>query len=299
VDKRYLNEKKFLSQKKYKEQLFPKSVADEFILQDPSVSYRVLNLNNPFVESRTSYHHKSIGGYHAAKLGRYQDLIDRRLIEEIQSIIGAFQTATVMEDFDAAFADCPSLNMLNAKYIIYHPEQPPLVNPFINGNAWFVQSYRFVDTPDDEMAALETLDPKTEAVFDRMFNDGLPDLKIIPDSTAWIEMTAYYPNKVEYQSSSAQAGLVVFSEVYYKNGWKAFIDGAPAPIYRANWILRSLVVPAGNHHIEFVFDPDDVRIAGTITTVFSGLLLLLLIVSIVISAVPSLRNKRNKPEAGS
>ena len=275
VDKRYLNEKYFVSKKKYKEQLFPKSAADEFILKDPAISYRVLNLNNPFTESRTSYHHKSIGGYHAAKLGRYQDLIDRRLIKEIQSIAGAFQTVAAVEDFYPVFADCPTLNMLNAKYIIYQPEQPPLLNPSINGNAWFVRSYYFVDTPDEEIAALETLNPKFEAVFDRNFNDCLPDLEIVPDSTASIEMTAYYPNKVEYRSSSAQPGLAVFSEIYYKNGWKAFIDGQSVPISRADWILRALVIPAGEHHIEFVFDPDDVRTAGTITTVFSGLLLLL------------------------
>ena len=294
VDKRYLNEKNFVSKKKYKEQLFPKSVADEIILQDPALSYRVLNLNNPFHESRTSYYHKSIGGYHAAKLGRYQDLIDRRIIKEMQSITGAFQAASTVEDLYPVFADCPTLNMLNAKYIIYHPEQPPLLNPFINGNAWFVQSCHFVDTPDEEIAALETLNPKIEAVFDRNFNDHLPDLEIVPDSTASIEMTAYYPDKVEYQSSSTQSGLAVFSEIYYKNGWKAFVDGKPATIYRANWILRALIVPAGNHHIEFVFDPDDIRICGTITTIFSGLLLLLVIVFVIISAIPPFRTKLNK-----
>ncbi|MDR1526981.1 MAG: YfhO family protein [Dysgonamonadaceae bacterium] len=281
VDKRYLNEKNFLNKKNYKEQQFPKSVSDNHILPDPALSYRVLNLNNPFNESRTSYYHKSIGGYHAAKLGRYQDLIDRRLTKEIQSIIAVFQTATTLEDLAHVCENCPTLNMLNAKYIVYHPEQPPLVNPYINGNAWFVQSYRFTDTPDDEMAALETLDPKTEAVLDKQFENPLAGLQIIPDSTASIEMTAYYPDKVEYQSSAAQTGLAVFSEIYYKNGWKAFIDGKQVPISRADWLLRALVIPAGEHHIEFVFDPDDVQMAGTVTTVFSGLLLLLIIGSIV------------------
>jgi hypothetical protein len=277
VDKRYLNDKNFLSKKNYKEQQFSKSVADNLILQDPALSYRVLNLNNPFNESRTSYYHKSIGGYHAAKLRRYQDLIDRRLTKENQSIIAAFPTATSIDDLIKVFDNCPTLNMLNVKYIIYNPEQPPLVNPYADGNAWFVQSCRFTDTPDEEMAALETLNPKTEAVLDKQFEEQLAGLQIIPDSTASIEMTAYYPNKVEYRSSSAQTGLAVFSEIYYKNGWKAFIDGKQVPVGRADWTLRALVVPAGEHRIEFVFDPDNVRIAGTITTVFSGLLLLLII----------------------
>jgi hypothetical protein len=213
-------------------------------------------------------------------------------MKEIQTIIDVFPKVTAVEDFYPVFAACPTLNMLNAKYIIYHPEQPPLVNPFVDGNAWFVQSYAFVNTPDEEIAALETLNPKTEAVFDRTFN-AVPDLEILPDSTASIEMTAYYPNKVEYQSSSAQTGLAVFSEVYYKNGWKAYIDGERTPIYRANWILRSLIVPAGNHRIEFVFDPDDIRVCGTITTIFSGLLLLLVIVSIIMSAIPFLQKRSN------
>jgi hypothetical protein len=164
---------------------------------------------------------------------------------------------------------------LNTKYLIYSPEQPPLVNSYADGNAWFVNSYRFVNTPDEEIGALETLHPKTEAVLDKEFESNLADFRIVPDSTASIEMTAYYPNRVEYQSSSAQAGLAVFSEVYYKNGWKAFIDGERTAISRADWILRAIIIPAGNHHIEFVFDPDDVRTAGTITTIFSGLLILI------------------------
>ncbi|GHV25530.1 hypothetical protein FACS1894176_04230 [Bacteroidia bacterium] len=254
------------------------------------MSYRVLNLNNPFNESGTSYYHKSIGGYHAAKLGRYQDLIDRRLTKEIQSIREASQTATSFEDLINVLANCPTLNMLNTKYLIYHPEQPPLVNPYIDGNAWFVDSYKFTTTPDEEMAALETLNPKTEAVFDQSFENnitavipakaGIPQLP--HDSLASIEMTAYYPNKVEYNSSSSQAGLAVFSEVYYQNGWKAFVDGERVAISRADWILRAITIPAGNHHIEFVFDPDDVRTAGTITTIFSGLLLLLLITALIV-----------------
>jgi len=293
VDKRYLSAKNFLPKNQFQKQLFPKSTADEFILQDPAISYRVLNLNNPFNESRTSYHHKSIGGYHAAKLGRYQDLIEHRLTKEIQSIIASFPTATSLDDLVDVCVDCPTLNMLNAKYILFNPEYPPLINPHANGNAWFVQSYFFVDTPDEEMAALHTLDPRIEAVFDRRFENYLSGLDIIPDPTVSIQMTAYYPNRVEYRSSSTQTGLVVFSEIYYRKGWKAFINGEPAPIHRANWILRALVVPAGDHHIKFVFDPDDIRVSGTITAVFSGLLLLLVITTLAFIAIRgAVKNKK-------
>jgi hypothetical protein len=284
VDKRYLSEKNFLSARNRKE--FSPSAADRAILQDTARSYRVLNLNNTFNESRTSYFHKSIGGYHAAKLGRYQDLIDRRLTKEIQALAMGFrgENAT-LDDLYAIASRCPTLNMLNAKYLIYDPEQAPLVNPYACGNAWFVGSCRFTDTPDEEMAALETLNPKTEAALDRQFEPLLsPGLQLAPDSAAFVEMTAYFPNRVEYQSSSSQAGLAVFSEIYYKKGWKAFIDGRPAPACRADWVLRALEIPAGRHRIEWVFDPDEVRVAGTVTTVFSGLLLLLVIAALCYGA---------------
>jgi hypothetical protein len=278
VDKRYLNDKNFVSKRLYSEQLFPKSVADNVILNDKDLSYRVLNLNNPFQEANTSYYHKSIGGYHAAKLGRYQDLIDRRLTQEMSGIIGRFSAPdATLESITEAFASTPTLNMLNTRYIIYSPQQPPIVNPNTFGNAWFVNSYRYVATPDEEMAALETLNPQTEAVLDKQFESSIGDLQIVPDSAATITLTAYFPNRVEYTSSSSQKGLAVFSEVYYKNGWKASIDGQPVPVSRADWILRAIVIPQGEHTITFVFDPDDVRLCGTITTIFSALLLLLVI----------------------
>jgi hypothetical protein len=275
VDKRYLNEDHFLPKRTYNEQLFPKSVADQAILEDKSLSYRVLNLRNPFQDAGTSYYHKSIGGYHAAKLGRYQDLINRRLSKELSAIVARFTPNATLDSIIDVFHSTPTLNMLNAKYLIFSPEQPPIVNPRIFGNAWFVNSYRFVETPDEEMAALDTLDPKTEAVFDKQFEGTIGNLQIIPDENASIQLTAYFPNRVEYTSSSSQKGLAVFSEVYYKNGWKATIDGQAAPISRADYILRAIVIPEGEHNIQFVFDPDDIRVCGIITTLFSALLMLL------------------------
>ena len=276
VDRRYLNKDNFYSTKNQKEQSFQKAVADNAILQDPDISYRVLNLNSPFLEARTSYFHKSIGGYHAAKLGRYQDLIDRRITKEIGSVFSAFSTATTLDDFGTTFANSTTLNMLNTKYLIYNPDQPPLYNSEAYGNAWFVDSYRFVNTPDEEMASLETLNPLVEAVFDQKFAENLK-LKITPDSMASIVMTSYAPDILEYKSSTQHEGLAVFSEVYYPYGWKAYIDGKQVPISRANWILRAIVVPAGEHNIKMVFDPDEVKVCGTVTTVASALIMLLVI----------------------
>ncbi len=276
IDKRYLNTSNFVSQKANKE-VFQKTVADNEILQDPALSYRVLNLNNPFQEARTSYYHKSIGGYHAAKLRRYQDLIDNRLMKETASIISVLTNNPTAENVMNALENSPSLNMLNTKYIIYDPGQAPIFNPYADGNAWFVDSYRFVNNPDEEMAALETLNPLKEAVLDKKFAENLQNLPITPDSTAHIAMTSYAPNAAEYKSSSQKEGLVVFSEVYYEHGWKAFVDEKQVPISRADWTLRAIVVPAGEHQIKFVFDPEEVRTCGTITTIMSGILMLLVI----------------------
>ncbi len=281
IDKRYLNNGKFITAHKYKEQIHRKMPVNEAILQDKSPSYRVLNLNNPFNETYTSYYHKSIGGYHAAKLRRYQDLIERRLTGEIQQIINTLGAGATENSIRETMEKCPSLNMLNTKYIIYDPSKAPIYNPAHDGNAWFVNSYRFVGSADEEIAALDLLDPRTEAVLDNKFASNMGDLKIIPDSIAKIEMISYAPNKMMYQSSSQQKGLAIFSEIYYPHGWKAFIDGKRVPINRADWTLRALVVPAGQHQIEMVFDHDGVKICGLITSVSSGILLLLFIGSLV------------------
>ena len=163
IDKRYLNENNFVAKSTYKTETFSPSVADQAILKDQHPSYRVLNLNNPFAETTTSYYHKSIGGYHAAKLKRYQELIDNRLDGEVNQIIGTFSSQNI-DTIMASFNKTKALNMLNAKYVIYHPEQPPLVNPNAMGNAWFVNEYKLVNNADEEIAAINTLDPHTTAV---------------------------------------------------------------------------------------------------------------------------------------
>lgn len=256
VDQRYLSKSSF--EKKKSEKVFEPSKADHIILEDKSLSYRVLNISSStFNEAATSYFHKSIGGYHAAKLRRYQELIDHRISKEIQSIVQSFQNANEMEDILSAFRQTPTINMLNGKYIIYDPGQAPILNPEANGNAWFVQEILPVNNANEELDALDTIDPLKIAVVDKKFAGTIGNRQsFAPDSTAAIELLQYQPAYLKYRSQTNAEQLAVFSEVYYANGWKAFIDGKPAEHFRADWILRAMNIPAGEHIIEFRFEPD-------------------------------------------
>ena len=275
VDRRYLNDKNYSFQTNT--DVYKPTVADNAILQDKTLSYRVLNLNNPWQETATSYYHHSVGGYYAAKLRRYQELIDHRLDGELKTIITALQSAKSMEDINAALSSLKSLNMLNTKYIIYNPGQPPLVNPYADGNAWFVSEAKVVDNADAEMAALNTIDPLKTAVVDKRFAASLKGFTPKADSTATIKLDAYRPNRLTYSYNSSVDQLVVFSEIYYQPGWKATIDGKSADHFRADWILRGMVVPSGKHQIVFEFYPDGYVTAAKISAYSSLLILLILI----------------------
>ncbi|HML64192.1 MAG TPA: YfhO family protein [Dysgonomonas sp.] len=276
IDKRYLNENNFVAKSTYKTETFSPSVADQAILKDQHPSYRVLNLNNPFAETTTSYYHKSIGGYHAAKLKRYQELIDNRLDGEVNQIIGTFSSQNI-DTIMASFNKTKALNMLNAKYVIYHPEQPPLVNPNAMGNAWFVNEYKLVNNADEEIAAINTLDPHTTAVVDKRFESELSGLKITPDSTATIELVSYKPDVLTYKTKAASEQLAVLSEIYFSNGWQAYVDGKEVPHFRADWTLRAMRVPAGEHEIVFKFEPQGYYNSRHVATASSAVLVLLLI----------------------
>ncbi len=276
VDKRYLGEKNFVNKSTYRTQTFPQSVADKAILQDQHPSYRVLNLNNTFEETSTSYYHKSIGGYHAAKLKRYQELIEHRLSGEIDHVIGTFQSQNI-DTITASFEGTPSLNMLNAKYVIYHPDQPPLVNPHAMGSAWFVEEYKLVNNADEEILDLNEIDPSKTAVVDKRFEGELSGLNIVADSTATITLTEYKPNRLIYKSKAGSEQLAVLSEIYFSDGWQAFVDGKEVPHFRADWTLRAMRVPTGEHEIIFSFEPKGYRTSRTVATASSALLILLLI----------------------
>lgn len=285
VDRRYLSEKNYV---------LPQTVtpykatrADIEILKDKDPSYRVLNLNNPFQDSNTPYYHKSIGGYHPAKLRRYQELIDYRLIPEMRSI----GQAKTIEELTAALQNCTSLNMLNTRYIIYSPEQAPVRNPYAYGNAWFVNQYELVADADAEIAALNTLQPLEKAVIDKRFASEVAGFAIQPDSTAQITLVSYKPDELVYKSRSASEQLAVFSEIYYPHGWKAYIDGKLQPHFRADWTLRAMRVPAGDHTIEFKFEPDTYYTVATVASVSSAVILLLLLVALAYSLWATIKKK--------
>lgn len=277
IDKRYVNDGSFDRRKP--EELYQPTVADQEILKDKD-SYRVLTLNNPFQETDVSYFHHSVGGYHAAKLRRYQELIDHCLFKEINGITAGLQNAQSIEDLYSALAASPSLNMLNTRYIIYNPEYPPITNPFAFGNAWFVKHVQIVENADAEIESLNRLDPLEEAVTDKRFAGYLDGLNYTVDSTAVIALTNYRPNRLTYTSQTASEQFAVFSEIYYQSGWQAYIDGTPVEHIRVDWTLRGLRVPAGTHEIVFEFKPKG-YITASYVTAYSSFLILLLVIGAI------------------
>ena len=292
VDKRYLNDTHFVNQKAH--EVYKLSAADEEILKDKS-SYRVLNLNNPFQETTVSYYHKSIGGYHAAKSRRYQELIDHRLSGEVNEIIKAMQQIETLDDslLLATLAQSTSLNMLNAKYIIYNPTQPPIHNPFAYGNAWFVSQGVIVENADAEIAALNEVDLLETAIIDKRFDAELKGFNPKADTTASIVQTSYRPNRLTYTSKSQSDQLAIFSEMYYQPGWNVTIDGQPASHFRVNWLMRGLCVPAGEHEIVFEFYPQGYVTAVNISTYSSFFILILVLFASLYSLY--LRKRGKKP----
>ena len=289
VDRRYLNDNNFSSEQLHES--YKATVADNEILKDKDPSYRVFNLNDPWQDTSTSYYHKSIGGYHAAKLRRYQELIDHRLSPEYMAIIKTLQKAKTAEDVMSTLASTTSLDMLNMRYIIYNPEQAPIRNPYAYGNAWFVGQVQVVNNADAEIAALDSLKPLETAVVDKRFADDLKGFVPQKDTAATIVMTSYKPNVVTYKTKAASEQLAVFSEIYYQPGWKAFVDGKLAPHFRADWTLRAMRIPAGEHQIAFKFIPDGYIRAYNIAY-YGGIIILLLFAGAIVYSVGRIWKQR-------
>ena len=274
VNKRYLYDEQFV-EKQQQTQSFQQTETDKLILQDEALDYRVLNLaSNTFNENNTAYWHKSVGGYHAAKLRRYQEMIEEHISGEMQGLYQAVADAGgEMELLNPA--DFPVLNMLNTRYFIFPlqgGQTVPLLNPFARGNAWFVNDVKYVNNANEEIEAIHELDPAHQAVVDKKFQEAIQP--ITSDSTATIQLVAYEPNYLKYEVNSEKGGTVVFSEIYYP-GWQSTVDGQPVPHGRANYILRAMNVPAGKHTVEFTFDPASLHTTETIAFVALGLLVLL------------------------
>ena len=278
VNKRYLNDEMFVpkSEREAPQQM---TQADEQILHDKSLDYRVLNLaSNTFNENETSYYHKSVGGYHAAKLRRYQEMIERYISPEMQQIFGAVSEAS--GDMTKINGDSiwPVLNMLNTKYMIFPlqgGQTVPLQNPYTYGNAWFVDKIQYAANANEEIAAVGQLNLRHEAVADAKFKTQLGEA-VDQDSVSIVTIKAYEPNELTYEVNSGKGGVVVFSEIYYP-GWTATIDGQPAELGRVNYILRALNVKPGKHDVVLTFKPKSVNTTETIAYVSYVILILLVL----------------------
>lgn len=245
VDKRYLNDRDF--EKKKSENAIEKTQVDEMILQDPDIHYRVYNNTTDFdKDALTAYYHKTLGGYHGAKMRRYQELIEWQLSKQ----------------------NWECYNMLNAKYFIVQDstgQKFPQLNPFgANGNAWFIKDIKWVNNADEEINALTGFKSKETAVIDKRFENELKDFTPQFDSTASIKLLTYAPNKLTYESNASSKQLAVFSEIYYDKGWNTYIDEQLVPHIRVNYVLRAMSIPSGKHNIVFKFEPKVVETGETI-----------------------------------
>ncbi|SHF06000.1 membrane protein YfhO [Bacteroides luti] len=276
VDKRYLKDSDFIEPEQRMVSV-QKTQTDEYILRDKSLDYRVLNFAvSTFNDNNTSYWHKSVGGYHPAKLRRYQEMIDHHISKEMAYL--QHQIPAVQGDMTKINPDSISvINMLNTKYFIFptgNSQTAPLQNPYAYGNAWFVENVKYVQNANEEIDALNTTVPTKTAVvsndFKQVFNGVQTAFK---DSLSTVKLTSYAPNALTYETSSSKDGVVVFSEIYYP-GWQAYLDGQAVDHGRADYILRAMKVPAGKHKIEFKFDPQSIHTTENIAYVALGVLIL-------------------------
>ncbi len=265
VGKRYLSNEDFVN-KRVVQNPFQPTRADKQIMQDEDPNFRVFNTTvSTFNDASTSYFHKSIGGYHGAKLERYQELIEYHISEQNQAV----------------------LNMLNTKYFIVKGNNGNPVaqrNPGALGNAWFIENYQIVANADEEINALDDFNPAKTAFVDKRFKEHLEGKTFEKDTTASIKLTSYEPNHLVYKSKTSKEQLAVFSEIYYPHGWKVYIDGKPADHFRVNYVLRAMVVPEGNHKIEFKFEPDLYHTGESIALASSIVVIILVLGGIYLEA---------------
>ena len=278
VNKRYLNDEMFVPQSE-REAPQQMSQTDELILRDKTLDYRVLNLaSNTFNENETSYYHKSIGGYHAAKLRRYQEMIEQYISPEMQRLMNA--VAEAGGDMTQVNGDsiCPVINMLNTRYLIFPlqgGQTVPIQNPYALGNAWFVDKLTYAKNANEEIMKVGRIDLRHEAVADEKFQAQLGEA-VAQDTTSTVTIKDYEPNQLTYEVNSGKGGVLVFSEIYYP-GWTATIDGEPAELGRVDYILRALQVKPGKHEVVLSFFPKSVDITETIAYTAYAILLLVLI----------------------
>ena len=280
INRNYLNDDNFVKASEYKRDIAPRPV-DTKILADNDPHFRVFDLsgglnsaiNSSQITTITSHYHKNVGGYHPAKLQRYQDMLDRYILPEGQRLINGLQQAQVLTDVENVMRNSPVFNMLNTKYFIANNESP-IPNQFAYGNAWFVDAYKLVNSPNEEIDGIRGINPTQTAIVHNEFSENLAGLNIQKNGT--IELTEYKPNHITYTSNSNSDQLAVFSEVWYgpDKGWRAYIDGNPADHIRVNYILRGLKLPSGQHKVEFKFKPRSYAIGSTISLLSSLIIIL-------------------------
>lgn len=293
VNKRYLNDEMFVPVEE-REQPQQKTQTDELILRDQTLDYRVLNLaSNTFNENETSYYHKSIGGYHAAKLRRYQEMIEAYINPEMQKLSSAVVDAGA--DMTKVNGDSiyPVLNMLNTKYFIFPlqgAQTVPLQNPYAYGNAWLVDKIQYVKNANEELAAVGKINLRHEAVADEQFKAQLGEAAE-QDTASVVTITSYEPNHLTYDVNTGKGGVLVFSEIYYP-GWTATVDGQPVELGRVNYILRAMNIQPGKHQVELMFFPKSVHTTETIAYVAYAVLILLVLGAIFLEV----KKRKNKAE---
>ena len=262
------------------------TATDRQILQDKGADYRVLNLaSNTFNENETSYYHKSIGGYHAAKLRRYQEMIEYYIAPEMRQMMSAIADAQGDMTRVAGDSIYPVLNMLNTKYVILPlqgGQTVPVQNPYAYGNAWFVDNIRYVANANEEIDAVGKINLRHEAVADKKFEEALGK-SAANNNNAVVSLKKYEPNELTYEVQSEKGGIVVFSEVYYP-GWTATVDGQDVPVGRVNYILRAINVKPGKHNVVLTFKPVSVKRTETAAYVAYTLLIIAIILGVVFEA---------------
>ena len=298
VGKRYLNSDHFVTKRDFSGQ-FAQRPVDRMILEDPDIDYRVLDISvNTFNDAFPSYWHRCIGGYSPAKLQRYQDLIERYITPEINDVIGTVNEQQTIQGTEENLPYLPAVSMLNGKYIIVGDEYAPVVNRYAFGNAWFVDGFVPAGTPDDEIELLGEVDLHTTAVIGDDFSwardafpastgDSSPVILSGSEESDFIQMTHYAPNELRYTYRTSRERAVIFSEVYYPSGWtltSRHMDGdsgspTELPLFRADWLLRGAILPAGEGELVMRFDPPSYRTGEALSRASSVTLLLLLVLS--------------------
>ncbi|MBO7617780.1 MAG: YfhO family protein [Bacteroidales bacterium] len=295
IDKRYLNDDKFVSKQQFDNPYKP-STADQYILNDNNLDFRVADITKDmFNDASTCYFHKSLGGYSGAKLRRYQDVITQYLGSELNQLRGAKTADELMQ----SLSEQKVLNMLNTKYVIFNPNAQPFPNPYASGNAWVVNDIKWVETPNEEIDDIENTDLNHTAIINKEFSQLVGNYQITDSILPQVTMEDYQPNKLMYRFRGVSAGstaadyLVVFSEIWTEKGWKMYVDGQEQPLLRANYILRAALIPSGEHEIVMEYAPKAYTVGNTVAFASSLIMILGLIGALVYTFKPKKKEEQS------